>query len=142
MIKTIIADTGIIVASLNKREKYNAWTLNQMRSIAAPLRTCEAVLTEACYLMRNNYRGKESVLELVERGILQIDFSLHTETTAVKELMTKYTDVPMDFADACIVRMSELIAGSTVFTLDSDFWVYRKNGIEQIPLIIPADLQI
>ncbi|MGI8653871.1 MAG: hypothetical protein ACR2LC_01485 [Pyrinomonadaceae bacterium] len=43
----------------------------------------------------------------------------------------------MALADACLVRMSELIEGSTIFTLDSDFWIYRKNGKAQIPLIIP-----
>ena len=141
MIKRTIADTGVIVASLNKREKYCVWTLEQIQRLNAPLWTCEAVITEACYLMRKQHHGKEDVLELIERGILRIDFELQTETTAVKELMTKYENVPMDFADACLVRMSERMTDSTIFTLDGDFWIYRKNGGEQIPLIIPDDVK-
>lgn len=137
MIKPTIADTGVIFASLNKREKYHVWSLEQIRRFKLPLLTCEAVIAEACYLMRGQHHGKESVLELVERGILRIDFQLQNETTAVKRLMTDYANVPMDFADGCIVRMSEMITDSTVFTLDGDFWIYRKNGGEQIPLIIP-----
>ena len=140
MTKPTIADTGIIVAALNKREKYHAWTLEQMRSLTVPMLTCEAVVTEATYLMQGEPNGKETVLALIERGIMKIDFSLQNEVTAIKDLMMKYETVPMDFADGCLVRMSEMIKNSVVFTLDSDFWVYRKNGKEQIPLIIPKDL--
>ncbi len=141
MIKPIIADTGIIVAALNKREKYHVWTVEQMRSLTVPFLTCEAVITEACHLMRTEPNGKEAVLDLIERGILKIDFSLETEVGAVKNLMTKYESVPMDFADGCLVRMSELSGNASVFTLDGDFWIYRKNGKDQIPLIIPEDIR-
>ena len=139
MINPTITDTGIIVAALNKREKYHVWTLEQMRRLTVPMLTCEAVITEACYLMRTEPNGKEDVLHLIERGILKIDFSLETEVGAIKNLMTKYENVPMDFADGCLVRMSEVNENATVFTLDGDFWIYRKNGGKQIPLIIPED---
>ena len=91
--------------------------------------------------MRSEPNGKEDILALIERGILKIDFSLQTEVEAIKDLMTKYENVPMDFADGCLVRMSELTENANVFTLDGDFWVYRKNGKEQIPLLIPDDVR-
>jgi len=141
VIKPTIADTGIIVAALNKREKYHTWTLEQMRRLTVPVLTCEAVITEACYLMRSEPNGKEDVLALIERGILKIDFSLQMEVEAIKDLMTTYENVPMDFADGCLVRMSELTENANVFTLDGDFWIYRKNGKEQIPLLIPDDVR-
>jgi len=141
VIKPTIADTGIIVAALNKREKYHTWTLEQMRRLTVPVLTCEAVITEACYLMCSEPNGKEDVLALIERGILKIDFSLQTEVEAIRDLMTKYENVPMDFADGCLVRMSELTENANVFTLDGDFWIYRKNGKEQIPLLIPDDVR-
>jgi uncharacterized protein len=141
VIKPTIADTGIIVAALNKREKYHAWTLEQMRRVTVPMLTCEAVITEACHLMRTEPNGKEDVLTLIERGILKIDLYLEAEVGAIKKLMTKYENVPMDFADGCLVRMSELNENATVFTLDGDFWIYRKNGGKQIPLIIPEDVR-
>ena len=142
MIKRTITDMGILVAALNKREKYHAWTLEQMRSLTVPMLTCEAVITEACHLMRTEPNGKEGVLNLIERGILRINFSLETEVGAIKDLITKYENVPMDFADGCLVRMSELNENATVFTLDGDFWIYRKDGGKQIPLIIPEDVRM
>ncbi len=89
------------------------------------------------FLLHHFKDGEQDVLSLVEAGILTIDFSLSNEISAVKALMKKYENVPMSLADACLVRMSELIDNSVVFTADSDFHNYRKNGRQKIPLIIP-----
>jgi len=51
--------------------------------------------------------------------------------------MARYQSVPMSFADACLVRMSELWPKTPVFTLDSDFRIYRRNKRQSIPLIAP-----
>ena len=55
--------------------------------------------------------------------------------------MNKYKNIPMSLADACLVRMSELITGSTIFTLDGDFKIYRKNQRKVVPVILPENLQ-
>jgi predicted nucleic acid-binding protein len=138
VIKPLIADTGVIVAFLDKRDAWNIWTTEQMRRLPVPFLTCEAVIVEACFLTAHLQGGKENVLKLVSSGVLQIDFSLQTEIEAVERLIKKYADVPMDLADACLVRMSELTDNATVFTLDSDFYIYRKNGEKKISLIIPS----
>ena len=109
-----------------------------MENLPTPFLTCEAVITEACYLMRKSPNGKQDVVQLVADGVLVIDFSLADEIEKIQSLINKYTDVPMDFADACLVRMSELIENSVVFTVDSDFLIYRKNATKQIPLIYPV----
>jgi predicted nucleic acid-binding protein len=70
-----------------------------------------------------------------------MDFSLSDEVETVQTLIKKYDNVPMSLADACLVRMSELIDNSVVFTLDSDFHIYRKNGKRKIDLIIPDSIQ-
>ncbi len=139
MIKPSIADTGIIIASLDKKDKWHEWTLTQMRGLAVPFLTCEAVIVEACFLVAHLSEGKNRVLQLISRGILQIDFSLQTEIEAIETLIKKYADLPIDFAGACLVRMSELIDNSVVFTLDSDFYIYRKSGKKEIDLIIPSE---
>ena len=74
---------------------------------------------------------------MLKAGFLTIDFSLSTEVEAVEKLMRKYETVPMSLADACLVWMSELMDNAFVFTLDSDFHIYRKNGKQKINLIIP-----
>jgi hypothetical protein len=71
---------------------------------------------------------------------ITIPFSLTNEMAEVEVLMKRYENVPMSLADACLVRMSELIPGSVILTLDSDFRIYRKNRNEAIDLIIPVDL--
>jgi predicted nucleic acid-binding protein len=138
VIKPTIADTGIIVAYLNKKDQWHQWTLEQMRNLPTPFLTCEAVITKACFLMQVKPDGKADVLKMLSDGALQIDFSLSDEVSEIKKLIKKYDSVPMDFADACIVRMSELIENSIVFTVDGDFLIYRKNGKKEIPLIYPA----
>jgi len=79
-------------------------------------------------------------MNLISRKMIQIPFQLNDESEAIKELMKRYQNVPMSFADACLVRMTELIAGSCLLTLDSDFLVYRQNKNQMIDLIIPAQL--
>lgn len=133
----IIADSGIVVALIDKREQFHEWTATQAQTLPVPFLTCEAVIIESCFLLRSIYDGEKTVLSYVRSGILQIDFSLSNEIAAIENLMSKYKDVPMSLADACLVRMSELIDNSVVFTLDSDFHIYRKNGKQKIPLIIP-----
>ncbi len=139
MIKSSIADTGIIVALLDKKDEWHEWTLEQMRVMAVPFLTCEAVITETCFLVAHLPDGKQKVLQLISRGVLQIDFSLSNEIEAIENLMKKYADVPMGLADACLVRLCELHENSVVFTVDGDFMIYRKNGRQAIPLIIPDE---
>jgi uncharacterized protein len=133
----IIADTGIIVAYLDKRDNRHDWTIEQMKVLPAPYAVCESVITESCFLLNRLHNGKNNVLVMLKAGLLTIDFSLSAEIEAVQTLMNKYDNVPMSLADACLVRMSELTDNSTVFTLDSDFRIYRKNGKDEISLIIP-----
>jgi predicted nucleic acid-binding protein len=93
------------------------------------------VVGEACFLLRRVPNGEQKILAMIERGGLQIAFDLSAEVGLVRGLMKKYENIPMSLADACLVRMSELRA--SIFTLDSDFHVYRRNGSEAIPFIIP-----
>ena len=137
MANPIIIDTGVLAALLDRREQFHLWSIEQAQNLTPPFITCEAVISETCFLLRNLHKGKDAVLSMIEDEILQIDFSLSNEISKIKSLMSKYENVPMSLADACLVRMSELIDNSIVFTIDSDFWIYRKNGKKEIPLIIP-----
>jgi len=135
--KTTISDSGVLVALIDKREQYHIWATEQANKLIPPFITCEAVITETCFLLRNTNKGEDAILSMIEDGILQIDFSLSGEISKIKSLMNNYADVPMSLADACLVRMSELLDNAIIFTLDSDFYIYRKNGKQKIDLIIP-----
>lgn len=78
-------------------------------------------------------------MKLLERDLVKIPFRLERELSALKKLLASYKDVPMSLADGCLVRMSEQITDSVVFTLDRDFKVYRKHKRQVIPTIMPDD---
>jgi len=134
----LLVDTGPLVALLSERDRYHQWAAQAFGQASTPARTCEAVLSEAWYLLRATRRGQPALLELVERGLIGLDFSLAAELVAVRRLVTRYRDRPMSLADACLVRMAELYDEAAVLTLDSDFTVYRKNGRQVIPVVMPS----
>lgn len=76
-------------------------------------------------------------MQLLRRNIITVAFQLEDNIDPVRDLLLKYQSVPMSLADACLVRMSELISNSTVFTVNSDFSIYRKHGRQVIPLVTP-----
>jgi uncharacterized protein len=132
-----LADTGALVALLDRREKFHAWAVEQIRTIRPPLVTCEAVLAELCFLLSDVPKGTASVRDHLASGAWTMDFSLKSEQERVFALMGVYSDQPMSLADGCLVRMSELQADSRIFTLDRHFQVYRRNRRQLIPLITP-----
>lgn len=141
MKRRILLDTGPLVALLDRRDAYHDWSKTQWAEIEPPLLTCEAVLSEACFLVRKLLPGPKAVMELVGRRLVQATFHLEDHTKPVADLIEKYATVPMSLADACLVRMAELHADSSVLTLDGDFRVYRKHGRQMVPAIMPRDLR-
>jgi len=137
MAALVVVDAGPLVAGLRKRDRYHAWTRAQLDAIAPPLATCEAVLSEAFFLLQQVRGGHDRLAALLDRGVVEVRFDFHDERDSVLRLLRKYSDTPMSFADACLVRMSELHRDTRVLTLDRDFDTYRRNGRERIPLLAP-----
>ena len=137
MAALVVVDTGPLVAGLMERDRDHAWTRAQLESLPAPLATCEAVLSETFFLLQRVRGGGEKLAALVDRGALEVRFDFQDERDPVLRLLRKYADTPMSFADACLVRMSELHRDSRIFTLDRDFDAYRRNGRERLPLLAP-----
>ena len=139
MKRRVILDTGPLVAFINGRDKYHKWAILQWAQIEPPLLTCEAVLSEACFLLGSLDDGQTAVLELLQRRILHAPFKVIEHVNQITWLLQKYSNVPMSFADACLVRMTEVYAESLVLTLDTDFSIYRKNKRHVIPILLPQD---
>lgn len=70
-------------------------------------------------------------------GLIRCDFLFQEQAVSVWKLLNKYADTPLGFADACLVRMSEIFPQAIVWTVDSDFRVYRRHGRAAIPLMAP-----
>ncbi|MFZ9938340.1 MAG: type II toxin-antitoxin system VapC family toxin [Luteolibacter sp.] len=130
-----IADTGLIVALLFRNDPFHRWALDAFRN-HAPFLTCDAVLAEAASFCPD----PTAVLKLVTRGDLVLDpaFSLAMEASHLAALASKYSDCPMDLADACLVRMSEIHSKCRIWTVDrNDFATYRREGRKSIPCEFP-----
>ena len=129
-----------MVAFLSRRDRYHDWAVSALASVSPPLLTCEAVLSEAVFLLGGATGGPDRVLELVQRGVVRLSFRLDGEIGAIRTLLKTYQDVRIDLADACLVRMSEIHDDSVVMTLDSEFRdVFRRRGRQSIPTIMPPD---
>lgn len=137
MSRAVIVDTGPLVAMLDRGDQHNAWATHQLHGLREPLLTSEPVITEACHLVRHLPGGREAVIGLLRRGVVSVEFHLQEERDRVAELLRKYSSVPMSLADATLVRLTELRSDCVVFTIDGDFRVYRRNGKQTIPLLVP-----
>jgi predicted nucleic acid-binding protein len=135
---SVIVDTGPLVAVLNRADTHHAWVMQQLRDIAPPMITCEAVLAEATYLTRAVPGARAALIEMIGEDFLRIGMALAEQHSAILRMVRRYTDVPMSLADACLVRLAELHPQSQVLTLDSDFTIYRKNGRQVIDILSPA----
>lgn len=133
----VIVDTGPLVALMVRTDDHHDWAVERLRELPPPLLTCEAVLAEVAHLVRRVRHGTDRFVELLTSDLLRVDFDLMAERAPVGRLLRKYADRPMSLADACLVRLAELNDGSSVFTIDGDFAVYRKLGRRTIPLIAP-----
>lgn len=134
-----LVDAGPLVALLNRRDQHHAWAVEQAGQIARPFLTCEAVIAEAFHLLRRLPQAQAAILEMLGEGALTIPFRLNEEHVQTLALVRRYVNVPMSLADACLVRMSEIVRDSVILTLDSDFRIYRRNRRQRIPLLIPSD---
>jgi uncharacterized protein len=132
-----ILDTGPLVAAFRRpedKDPYTPWAAKLLRSLPYPLFTCDAVLTEAAHFLRSPAK----LLEAVRRGLLVSRVDTQTAAPRLAELVRKYADRSMDFADACLVYMSEQTRDGKVVTIDrADFAIYRRHGREAIPLLLP-----
>jgi predicted nucleic acid-binding protein len=131
-----IADTGFVVAFLNARDTHHAWALDLAEQVTTPLITCEAVLTEAAYLLNQ----PALVLETLSSGLLALDFDLNANGEQLVVLAERFSDQSPDLCDLCVVRMSELHPEHSVLTTDrKDFSVYRRNRNQVIRTIFPVE---
>lgn len=100
MITNVLLDSSVLVAFINKRERLHLWATEQWKMVKPPFLTCEAVITEACFLLQDVYEGEDAVMSLIQRQTIQIPFQLANESETVRALMRQYQNVPMSLADS------------------------------------------
>jgi predicted nucleic acid-binding protein len=130
-----IADTGLLVAAADARDRDHAWAAAALRA-HAPFHTCEGVILETAWVLGS----PDGVLSLLARGdlVFDPDFDFATELPRLHELCAKYADREIDLADACLVRMTELTVRCKIWTVDrADFTAYRRHGRQAVPCEFP-----
>ncbi len=132
----ILLDAGVIVALLDRSERYHSKCVEVLSELTGSLITCEAAIAEACYLLRDLRGASEAVVSNVRSGVFQIPFRLADQAASVEKLIKKYRDVPMDLADACLVDMADRLDAGRILTLDSDFEVYRWRMRRKFELLV------
>lgn len=134
----IVIDTGPLVAYFNRRDRWHRWVVDQMAAMSPPLITCEPVVTEACFLIQRAGGRPADLIRKVSQRSLEIGIDLEDAASGIESLMQRYSDTPMSLADACLVKLTELFPDCRLFTLDTDFEHYRRNGRQVIPLLCPG----
>jgi predicted nucleic acid-binding protein len=124
-VKPVLLDTGVIVALLDRSERFHQACSDVIQILEVPLVTCEAVVAESCYLLRNLPGAPEAVIENVAAAIFQVPFQLSREAAGLKPILRKYRDRKIDLADACLIRLADEFETPDILTLDKDFQVYR-----------------
>src|SRR5271154_6526626 len=101
----VLLDTGPLIGFVNGTDQHHRWSVKVWNSLYEPLWTCEAVLSEAIFLLESGGVPIDTLLEIFERGLVKIDFAVSAHQPDVLDLLRKYDDRPMSLADACLVRM-------------------------------------
>ncbi len=130
-----IADTGFLVAFINRGDKYHEWAVGLADQYTEPFLTCESVVSETAF-----HTDPQYVFELLNLGLIALAFYCEKHLTQLEKLAESFADQKPDFADLCLIRMSELFPKHPVITIDrEDFRIYRRNKREAIPLICPPE---
>jgi uncharacterized protein len=134
--KRVILDSGPLVAWFCPRDEHYPWARRIFSELAPGSMVCEAVLAEVCHLVAKEGVTQATVVESIAAGRLN-PVSLSNELLPIASLLKRYADAPMDFADACVVRISEIHPDSLVCTTDGHFKFFRKHQRENIALLAP-----
>lgn len=133
----VLVDAGPLVALLDSRDEDHVRCVEALQGIREPLMTVWPAVTEAMHLLRGSWRAQAALWEMLESGIVELLELDADDVPRMGELMHKYRDLPMDLADAALVRVAERERIRHVFTLDQrDFRVYRPQGLGRLALVI------
>ena len=134
--RAVLVDAGPLVAALDRSDQHHASCVRSLRSIREPLVTVWPAFTEAMYLVRGSWDAQDALWQMLASaslGLLPIDAD---DAPRMRELMRRYRSLPMDLADAALVRVAEREGIRRVLTLDRrDFSVYRPARIGRFAII-------
>jgi predicted nucleic acid-binding protein len=124
-----LIDTGAILALLHQDDRWHERCTMAFAGLQVPLVTSTAVLTEVFHLVGRGLHKRTAAWHFVRSGAITVLPIDDADLPALEDLMRRYADRPMDFADATLVHLAERESLTTVFTVDhNDFETYRIGG--------------
>lgn len=131
-----LADTGALLALLDRDDDWHNACVDAFKQLRLPLVTSAAVLAELFHMVGDHPREGDAAWKLVRSGALRVAPIVDSDLTALEALMTRYRDRPMDFADATLVHLASRESLSTVFTVDhDDFQTYRIGASKRFRIV-------
>ncbi len=132
----IIIDTGPLVALFDKDDQYHNLCKKSLRLIKEPLITNWPVLTKAMYLLNFSSIAQDLCLSFIESAGIAVHGGNSHDLFRIRQLMEKYSDLPIDFTDASIIALAEAEKISTIFTLDhKDFRIYSPKHTKRFRIV-------
>jgi predicted nucleic acid-binding protein len=135
----VLLDASVIVALLDRRDRYHRACAEYFSGPKRRLVTCEAVISESCFLLASNLEAQTRILQNVAEGIFEIPFAFFPSASSVLTTLRKYSNIPASFADACLIEMADQLDTGDILTVDSDFKYYRWRRNRRFNLLIPLD---
>lgn len=133
-----LIDTGAILALLDRSDRWHRICTETFHQLRLPLVTSEAVLTELFHLAGDSRHETAAAWKFVRSGALAMAAIENAELPHLQDLMSRYSDHPMDFADATLVHLAKRESLTTIFTVDyRDFETYRIEGRRRFR-VLPA----
>lgn len=134
--RKILIDSGPLIALFDRNDKYHLASVEFIKNNKSELITTIASITETLHLLDFSRNAQIDFLGWVNAGALNIEQITSSDIARIKELTIKYSDLPMDFADACLVLLGEKLNISSIATIDRDFDVYRLKGKKTFTIFI------
>lgn len=132
----ILIDAGPLVALINTADRDHEACKSALERLSEPLGTVWPAVTEAMYLLRGSWIAQKALCDMLEEHAVEILSLTAADLPRIRELMQKYRDLPMDLADAALVRVAERERIRRVFTLDRrDFTIYRPAGLGRFAIL-------
>lgn len=133
----ILIDANAFIYICDKGQDKHLQFLKSVESITTDIVSTYPCLTEAMYFMGKLYgwHGQQLLWDFLSKNTIGLYQLSPDDLERMKNLMKKYSDVPMDFADASLVAAAEALATNKILTSDSDFYVYRINGRKHFNIV-------
>lgn len=135
--KTVLVDTGPLVGLIDRHDSKHTWASAKMDTFTSPMVTCTSVINEALFLLNHSKNGVNTLFSFIDEGIVEVRNPYPEKKDIIHKLILKYHDITPSIADLCLVVMTDEFSSCEVFTIDSDFLIYRNSDGNPLDLISP-----